>query len=399
MNLDFIILVILYICHMITRFGQQKVERLLEGFPCVAIIGPRQVGKTTLAKQIQRLYTNSIYLDMEFQRDYLKLEDAETYLAQFEDHLIIIDEVQRRKELFPVLRALIDSNRKSGRFLLLGSASPDLIRDSSESLAGRIAYYELPPFFIEEVINDFSIDDLWFRGGFPDPFLKPEIWIDWMNNFINTYFERDLPNLGFPADSITGRRLWLMLAHLHGNMINYSDLAKSLELSIHTIKKYISFLEQAFLIRTVKPYHSNIKKRLVKASKVYIRDSGILHFLLGINNLEELKGNPKMGNSWEGFVLEQLIPLIPVNRNIYFYRTHDGAELDFVISKGGVPDTGIEIKYGSDVRLSKGNTLAIKTLKTRQNFVLVRNEEDYLLKNGVRVCGLLCFIEKYLPEI
>ncbi|MCF6169686.1 MAG: ATP-binding protein [Bacteroidales bacterium] len=384
---------------MIHRIGQIKVESLLQGFPCVAIIGPRQVGKTTLAKQIRKLYPNAVYLDMELQSDFLKLEDAETYLAQFEDRLIIIDEVQRRKELFPVLRALIDANRRPGRFLLLGSASPDLIRDSSESLAGRIAYFELSPFLIQEVKSGFSVEDLWFRGGFPDPFLHPEIWTDWMNNFINTYFDRDLPNLGFPADSTTGRRLWLMLAHLHGNLIRYSDLAKSLELSIHTIKKYISFLENAFLIRTVKPYYSNIRKRLVKAPKVYIRDSGILHFLLGINTREELMGNPKMGASWEGFVLEQLLPLFPLNREIFFYRTHDGAELDVVITKGGIPDVGVEIKYGSDVRLSRGNTQAIEALNTKHNFVLVKNEEDYLLKSGTRVCGLLTFIEKYLPEI
>lgn len=384
---------------MIQRLGQRTVESLLKGFPCVAIIGPRQVGKTSLAKQIRKHYPDSMYLDLELQRDYLKLEDAETYLAQFEDRLIIIDEIQRRKELFPVLRALIDTNRRPGRFLLLGSASPDLICDSSESLAGRIAYYELSTFLIKEVCPKYKLDDLWFRGGFPYPFLKKGIWFDWMNNFINTYFERDLPNLGFPADSNTGKKLWYMLAHLHGNLIKYSELAKSLELSVNTIKKYIFFLENAFLIRTIQPFYSNLKKRLVKAPKVYIKDSGILHFLLGIETPKQLLRNPKMGASWEGFVIEQLIPLIPVNREIFFYRTHDGAELDMVISKGGKPDIGIEIKFGSDVRLSRGNTLAIETLNTRKNFVLVKNEEEYLLKNGIRVCGLLTFIQKYLPEL
>lgn len=384
---------------MIKRLGQQKIENLLRGFPCVAIIGPRQVGKTSLAKQIRKYYPDSIYLDMELQNDFLKLEDAETYLAQFEDHLIIIDEVQRRKELFPVLRALIDMNRKPGRFLLLGSAAPDLIRDSSESLAGRIAYYELSPLLTKEILPKYKLSDLWFRGGFPDPFLNLDIWLDWMNNFINTYFERDLPNLGFPADSITGKRLWLMLAHLHGNLVNYSEIAKSLELSLHTIKKYIAFLENAFLIRTIQPYHSNIKKRLVKSPKVYIRDSGILHFLLGIESHEQLMGNPKMGASWEGFVIEQLIPQIPLNRQFFFYRTHDGAELDLVITKGGIPFCGIEIKYGSDVRPSRGNTQAIQTLQTINNFILVKNEEDYTLTNNTKICGLNTFLEKYLPEI
>lgn len=384
---------------MIKRLGQQKIESLLKGFPCVAIIGPRQVGKTSLAKQIRKGYPDSIYLDMELQRDFLKLEDAETFLGQFKDHLIIIDEVQRRKELFPVLRALIDMERKPGRFLLLGSAAPDLIRDSSESLAGRIAYFELSPFLSKEIIPKYKLTDLWFQGGFPDPFLNKKIWLDWMNSFINTYFERDLPNLGFPADSITGKRLWLMLAHLHGNLMKYSELAKSLELSVHSIKSYITFLENAFLIRTIQPFHSNIKKRLVKSPKVYIRDSGILHFLLGIDKYEQLMGNPKMGASWEGFVIEQIIASIPLNRQIFFYRTHDGSELDLIITKSGIPICGIEIKYGSNIKFSRGNTQAIQTLQTTNNFILVKDEADYLISNNLRVCDLNNFLKKYLPNI
>jgi predicted AAA+ superfamily ATPase len=384
---------------MIKRLGQEKVEHLLKGFPCVAIIGPRQVGKTSLAKQIRQDYPDSLYLDMELQSDYLKLEDAETFLAQFDDRLVIIDEVQRRRELFPVLRALIDMNRKPGRFLLLGSAAPDLIRDSSESLAGRIAYYELSPFILKEVQPAYEINDLWFRGGFPVPFLNKEIWPDWMNNFINTYFERDLPALGFPADSITGKRLWLMLAHLHGNLIKYSELAKSLELSVHTIKKYVQFLENAFLVRTILPFHSNIKKRLVKSPKIYIRDSGILHFLLGIDRYEQLTGHPKMGASWEGFVIEQLMPLMPLNRQVFFYRTHDGSEIDLVIAKGGIPVSSIEIKFGSDVRLSRGNTQAIQTLQTTKNFILVKDKEDYAISKNLRVCDVNTFADKYLPGL
>jgi len=365
----------------------------------VAIIGPRQVGKTTLAKQIKKDYKSSIYLDLELRNDLVKLDDPETYLKQFEDHLIIIDEVQRKKELFPVLRALIDQRRKPGRFLLLGSAAPELLRDSSESLAGRIAYHELTPFLWPETDADYSMEDLWIRGGFPDAFLNKKYWLDWMNNFVKTYIERDLPNLGYPANSITSERLWTILAHYHGNLINYAEIAKSLELSIHTIKNYLGFLEHAFLIRLVKPFHSNAKKRLVKSPKVYMRDSGVLHYLSGIENIKQLFGHPKQGASWEGFVLEQIIAQLKPNQKIYFYRTHDGAELDLVITKGNTLVAGIEIKYGSGVKASRGNTEAIQFLQTKQNFIIIRNDEDYHLSSGFIVCGLDIFLKKYLIGI
>ncbi|MBC8458286.1 MAG: ATP-binding protein [Bacteroidales bacterium] len=384
---------------MITRIAELRIKDLLQGFPCVAIIGPRQVGKTTLAKQIQKSYVESIYIDLELQRDLIKLDDPETYLKQIEDQLIIIDEVQRKKELFPVLRALIDQNRRPGRFLLLGSVAPDLLRNSAESLAGRIAYYELTPFLIPEIYPKYHIMDLWVRGGFPDPFLHQKYWLDWMNNFVKTYFERDLPNLGFPADSLTGERLLAMLAHHHGNLINYAEIGKSLELSIHTIKKYIGFLENAFLVRLIQPFHSNVKKRLVKSPKVYISDSGILHYLSGIDTKEQLFGHPKMGASWEGFVIEQITSLIRPNRKLYFYRTHDGAELDLVITKAERPIAGIEIKFGSGVSVSRGNTEAVQFLNTKQNFLLIKEDEDYMLSNGFRVCGLNVFLGKYLNII
>ena len=384
---------------MIKRIAEEKITDLLNGFPCVAIIGPRQVGKTTLAKQIEKKFKSSIYLDLELTRDYEKLDDPETYLKQFEDKLIIIDEVQRKKELFPVLRALIDQKRVPGRFLLLGSAAPELLRNSSESLAGRISYYELTPLLIPEIFPKYKTDLLWVRGGFPDPFLNNKYWLEWMNSFVKTYFERDLPNLGFPADSITGERLWTMLAHYHGNIINYAEIGKSLDLSIHTVKKYIAFLENAFLIRTLKPFYSNIKKRLVKSPKVYMRDSGILHYLLGIENSGQLFGNPKKGSSWEGFVIEQIIPLLPQNRKVYFYRTHDGAELDLIITKGGRSVASIEIKFGARIKPSRGNTEAIKFLNTKHNYILINDEEDYMLSSGFRVCGLNVFLDKYLSAI
>jgi predicted AAA+ superfamily ATPase len=383
---------------MIKRISERKIKDLLKGFPCVAIIGPRQVGKTTLAKKIQKGYKLSVYLDLEFQKDYIKLEDAETYLRQYENQLVIIDEVQRKENLFPVLRALVDQKRRPGRFLLLGSAGPDLLRNSSETLAGRIAYHELTPFLLPELGNRFRTEDVWMHGGFPDALLKQKFWLTWMNNYVKTYFERDLPNLGFPADSLTGEKLWTMLAHYHGNLLNYAELGRSLELNINTIKSYIGFLRNAFLVRMIEPFHSNIKKRLVKSPKVYIRDSGIMHYLSGIENMEQLSGHPKKGASWEGFVIEQIIPLLPANRKIYFYRTHDGAELDLVITKGSRPVASIEIKYGSDARPARGNTEAVQILKTSHNYIIIKDEEDYKLSGGFRVCGLRIFLDKYLNE-
>ena len=381
---------------MIARISENQIKHLLKGFPCVAIVGPRQVGKTTLAKLIQKEYKLSIYLDLEFQKDYLKLEDAETYLQQFEDYLVIIDEVQRKRELFPVIRALVDQNRKPGRFLLLGSASPDLLRNSSETLAGRIAYHEVTPFLFSELCDNYKTEDIWMYGGFPEAFLNRNYWVQWMNNYVKTYFERDLPNLGFPADSITGERLWTMLAHYHGNLINYAELGRSLELNQNTVKSYVGFLRNAFLVRVIEPFHLNTKKRLVKSPKVYIRDSGIMHYLSGIENFDQLLGHPRRGASWEGFVIEQIITMLPVNRNAYFYRTHDGAELDLVITRGNRPVLSIEIKFGADARPTRGNTEAVHTLKTSQNYIIVKDNEDYLITDEFRVCGVKTFLAKYL---
>lgn len=385
--------------NMIKRVSEARVIELLQGFPCVAIVGSRQTGKTTLAREIRKRYKSSLYLDMELRKDFGKLDDAETYLQQFSDRLVIIDEVQRKKDLFPVLRALIDQKRAPGRFLLLGSASPDLLRDSSETLAGRIAYHELSPFILSELPDKYAINDLWMYGGYPDAFLSRNYWLAWMNNYVKTYFERDLPNLGFPGDSLTGERLWSMLAHYHGNIMNYAELGRSMELSINTIKRYISFLQHAFLIRTIEPFHINLKKRLVKSPKVYIRDSGILHYLSGIEDYQQLIGHPKMGASWEGFIIEQIIPELRPNRRIYFYRTHDGAELDLVITKGNKTLASLEIKYGSDAKPSRGNTEAVQTLKTSANFIIIKDDEDYLLSSGFRVCGIKIFLSRYLGEI
>lgn len=237
------------------------------------------------------------------------------------------------------------------------------------------------------------------KGGFPDPFLNDRYWLEWMNNFVKTYFERDLPNLGFPADPITGERLWTMLAHLHGNLINYAELGKSLDLSIHTVKKYVGFLESAFLIRTIEPYFSNLKKRLVKSPKVYIRDSGIMHYLSGIENTTQLYGNPKKGASWEGFVIEQIFSVLPPNRKVFFYRTHDGAELDLVIIRGDHIVAAIEIKFGSGARMTRGNTEALRFLHADRNYLIVNEDADYEISGKIRVCGLWNFLNNYMDLI
>ncbi len=383
---------------MIKRNSEKSVTELIRYFPCVALVGPRQVGKTTLVKQIIKEVTEYIYLDLENPTDYDRLNDAAAFFNQFENKSFVIDEIQRRKELFPLLRSIIDKNRKPGRFILLGSASPDLIRDSSESLAGRIAYIELFPLNVLEIRQSYTLDQLWINGGFPQAFTSALPKPFWMENFVRTYIERDLIQLGFPGKSFNVRRLWQMLAHLHGNILNFSELSKSVELDVKTVASYVRFLENAFLIRTLQPYFVNIKKRIVKSPKVYLRDSGILHYFLGLEEKDEIFGHPKMGASWEGFVIEQIMANLKPNRQTYFYRTHDGAELDLVIERGGIPVAGIEIKFGSKFSPSRGNTEAILTLGTSKNYIIVRENEDMIHKD-FRVCGIEIFLEKYLTEI
>ena len=390
---------ILYFSAVINRNLILKGEKILSFFPVLGIIGPRQVGKTTLSKALAKSYGNVIYLDMESPSDLEKLENAETFLQQYENHLIILDEVQVNKSLFPILRSIIDKNRKPGRFIILGSASPEIIRDSAESLAGRIAYLELGGLNLLEIYKNHDTQALWIRGGFPEPFLKPEMDYIWKQSYIQTYLERDLPLLGLNSNPVWSRRLWQMIAHLHGQMLNYHELSKSLEVDAKTIKKHLNFLEQAFMIHQLKPYHANTKKRLVKAPKIYFRDSGLLHHLLGINSFFALQGHPKMGSSWEGFVIEQIHQLKPDNSDLYFYRTHNGAELDLIIERNGVAQAGIEIKYGDKANISRGNTEAANELGVQKKFVIKQGGEDWPGKNDFIVTNLQNFLTIHLPTI
>ena len=375
----------------------------MQNFPVVAIIGPRQVGKTTLAKLIAKSFNKeSIYIDLENPQDLAKLQDPVLYFEANQDKCIILDEVQRNPDLFPVLRSMIDLNRVPGRFILLGSASPTLIRDSSESLAGRIAYLELTPFNLTEIADTTSnkTNKLWLQGGFPDAFLLDdhELITDWHYNYIKTYIERDLPNLGLKVSGPILMKLLQMLSHVHGDMMNYSGLSKSIGLDINTIKRYINFFEEAFLIKQLQPFHANIKKRLVKAPKVYIRDSGILHYLQNISDTEDLFGNPLLGNSWEGFAIEQITQLLPQKYQTYYYRTQDGTECDLVIIKSQKPIISIEIKFTSAPKITRGMTISFNDLGSENNYIITPNSDDYLIRENVRVCSLLDFLTMYLPK-
>ena len=326
------------------------------------------------------------------------MSEPTLYFKKNEDVCIIIDEVQRVPELFPILRSMIDQKRIPARFILTGSASPELIRDSSESLAGRIAYKELTAFNYIEIYNHELSGLHWFRGGFPPSFLAPSdrISISWINNFIQTYIERDLPLLGLRAAPTFLRNLWLMLAHIHGNVLNMELLSKSLEVTGPTIKKYIHFLSEAYLIRILHPFHINIKKRIVKSPKIYIRDTGILHQLLGITTYDMLEGHPMKGNSWEGYVIEQISLHVQNQYEMYFYRTHQGAECDLVLTIANKPEIAVEIKYTSAPRVSKGLRTSIDDLGTKKNFIICLSEEEYPIAENIIACSIDTFINKYL---
>ncbi len=384
---------------MITRTIAQDYLISLDEFPVTGLIGPRQVGKTTLVKQWES-QDRMLYLDLERTSDLAKLSDPELFLTQQTDKTVILDEVQHLPELFPLLRSLVDENRRPGRFVVLGSASPTLLRQSSESLAGRINYLEMFPLSLSEVQEQITWQNLWLYGGFPEPASsgKPAFVQTWYRNFTQSYVQRDLPLYGLAADPRVTRQLLQMIASSHGSILNYSTYAKSLGLTVPTIKTYISFLTNAFLVSILSPWHVNTKKRLIKSPKIYMRDSGMLHYLSGIASYDSLLGNVLVGNSWEGFVISQIASLLKSDDELYYYRTQDGAEIDLLIRRNNQWLAAVEIKFSSAPTLSKGTYLAMEDLAIKKLHVITPESDTYPMAPNVEVTNLTQFITETLAH-
>lgn len=386
--------------HMIPRLVTPDIEAALKRQAVVALIGPRQVGKTTLALEIGEK-RDALYLDLEDQDDRDKLASPVLFFEGVEERLVILDEIHRVPELFATLRGVIDKGRRKGRgkgrFLILGSASIDLLRQSGETLAGRIAYIDMTPLTVIETGETRpERETLWLRGGFPDSYLAENDVESFQlrKDFIRTYLERDVPMFGPRIPATTLERLWTMLAHRQGAPLNASELARSLEVSTQSVTRYIDLLVDLLLVRRLPPYHANIGKRLVKAPKVYVRDSGLVHALLGLESFEQLSGHPVVGGSWEGFVLETLIAMKPWRSSAFYYRTSGGAEIDLIIEHGDGTLWAIEIKRSLSAKVGRGFHQACEDLKPVRRFVVHAGKDRYPVSDSLEAISIYALAEE-----
>lgn len=389
---------------MIARILAPEMDTLLKEFPAVALLGPRQVGKTTLAQSIiKKQKKKTLYFDLESDADLARLKDPAYVFDQYPDHCIILDEVQRMPHLFAQLRPVIDRHKKTGRFILTGSASPDLVKGVSESLAGRIAFAELAPVnLVEAKSSRISMPRHWFRGGFPLALTASSDAAStrWMENFIRTYIERDLSLLfGVGLSEKTMRNFWYMLAANHGGIWNAEHYARALGVTSPTIKRYLDFMEGAFLVRALPAWYVNANKRLIKAPKVYLRDSGLLHVLNRIHAPTGLPLHLGVGASWEGYVIEQIHQRKPKHIDLYYYRTYHGAECDLLLVNGLKPVQVVEIKHSANPSLSRGFYTVLDDLKLKQGHVIIPKEGVLRMDERITCSGLLHFLTEILPGL
>ena len=383
---------------LIDRTLVTRVKEDLNIFPVVVILGPRQSGKTTLSRMIGKNYSQFIMLDLEKPSDLRRINDPELFFDHHQEDLVCLDEIQRRPDLFQILRSAVDERRRPGQFLVLGSASGGLTRQNAESLAGRVSYIELTPFTAQELGNEeiYQEKQHWIRGGFPRSYLaeSDRNSLRWREQFLRTFLERDLNQLGIGIPGKNLERFLYMMAHLHGNLFNSSMIGKSLGISYHTARSYLDIFEKTYLLRVLRPFSSNMKKRLVKSPKVYVRDTGVLHTLLEIDDFDALLRHPTFGSSWEGYCLENIISALP-DWKFYFFRTATGNEIDLILERGG-RTIAIEFKATKSPKMNRGLRQSIEDIQTDKAWIIAPVEETYSLTRDVTVTSLTGFLNREL---